>query len=622
MLRCLIKLPSRMKVALLVALDCSLVPLALWGAYSLRLGTLYSDASMWLGLSLFLVALSVPVFAWQGLYRAVTRHFREDGFWLMARAAVWSGAVLAVATFVHQDHGLPRSLFGIYAMLLFTLLVASRALAVRLLGGRARSKGLPVAIYGAGEQGRQLAASLRLGQDYMPVVFIEQDPELKGRTIDSLEVLDPYRDDLREVLVKQGVAEILLAVELSRSHRRSVLERLETLALRVRTVPSMENILSGKARLDQLEEVSVDDLLGRDAVPALPGLLDRCIRGRTVLVTGAGGSIGSELCRQVLQQGATCLVLLEHSEVALYTIEMELQKMLPQCGPGTALVPVLGSVQDATLVERLFREHAIGTVYHAAAYKHVPIVEANPFQGVCNNVLGTMVVAQAALRHGTSHFVLISTDKAVRPTNVMGASKRMAELVVQALAAKAPQTVFSMVRFGNVLGSSGSVVPLFRQQIAAGGPVTVTHPEVTRYFMTIPEAVQLVIQAGAMATGGDVFVLDMGKPVRIVDLAVKMIHLSGRRVRSEAQPNGDIEIKVTGLRPGEKLYEELLIGDAVGGTEHPRIMRAEEEFRPLSEVRTALDRLDKAAATYDREDLTRLLQDWVSGYKPAKVSPV
>ena len=639
MLNFLVSLPSRYKVALLIALDCMLLPTAIWGAYTLRLGEWYADARTVLGLSLMLGVLSIPVFTWQGLYHTVTRHIRINGFWLMARAAMWSGLVLAVLTVLHEEIWfIPRSLFFIYGMLLFTLLVTSRAAAALLLGrsdansserrkGERRQgdrrRGDRVAIYGAGESGRQLATSLSQGLEYLPVVFLERDPVLKGRTIDSLNVLDPYREDLGAVLTQLGVREILLALPgLNRSQRRSILERLEKLALRVRTVPSIEDILSGKARLDQLEEVTVDDLLGRDAVPALPGLLDRCVQGCTVMVTGAGGSIGSELCRQVLQHGANRLVLLEHSEVALYTIEMELRQILPQDAKGTVLVPVLGSVQDADLVEQLFGEHSIETVYHAAAYKHVPIVEMNPFQGIRNNVQGTMVVANAALRHRTKHFVLISTDKAVRPTNVMGASKRMAELVVQSLASVGSSTVFSMVRFGNVLGSSGSVVPLFRKQIASGGPVTVTHTEVTRYFMTIPEAVQLVIQAGAMATGGEVFVLDMGQPVRIADLAAKMIHLSGRKVRSEAASDGDIEIKVTGLRPGEKLYEELLIGDAVGSTEHPRIMRAEEHFRSFDEVQTALDTLEDAAKRHDTHALTTLLQAWVSGYKSSALPAV
>jgi FlaA1/EpsC-like NDP-sugar epimerase len=618
MLSFLVALPSRAKAVVLLTADAVLIPLALWGAYALRLGEAYAAWQQVMGLSAVLVLLSLPVFMWQGLYRTVTRHIKDHGLWLLVNAALWSGAVLGVVTLVQPDGlFLPRSVFAIYGMLLFTLLAASRATAASLLGGNVRRKGEPVAIYGAGESGRQLAATLRLGLDYMPVVFLERDPALKGRSVDTLSVLDPYRDDLANVLANMGVREILLAIPgLQRTQRRSILDRLEKLMFRVRTVPSMEDILSGKARLDQLEEVSIDDLLGRDAVPALPGLLGSCIGARCVLVTGAGGSIGSELCRQVLQQGAKRLVLLEHSEVALYQIEMELRQMIDRAGLPTQVVAVLGSVQDEALVHRVFATQGVQTVYHAAAYKHVPMVEANPFQGLRNNVNGTWVVANLARKFEVCHFVLISTDKAVRPTNVMGASKRLAELVVQAYAAMGSKTVFSMVRFGNVLGSSGSVVPLFRKQIAEGGPVTVTHAEVTRYFMTIPEAVQLVIQAGAMATGGEVFVLDMGEPVRITDLAAKMIHLSGHRVKSATEPNGNIEIKVTGLRPGEKLYEELLIGDAVGGTAHPRIMRAEEKHHPMDELRTALDALSVAAAANDVGAMRELLVQWVSGYKP------
>lgn len=618
MLSFMVRLPPHAKKLVLLGLDAVLVPLALWCAFSLRLGVWHADLEGVLLLSSVLVALSLPAFMYFGLYRTVTRHIKDHGLWLMARAAGFSGVVLGVLTFLPVfDVVIPRSVFIIYAMVLFAWLGASRATAATLLGGNARRRGEPVAIYGAGDSGRQLAATLRMGLDYMPVVFLERDPALRGRSVDTLNVLDPYQEDLVDALTDMGVREILLAIPgLQRSQRRSILERLEKLTFRVRTVPSMEDILSGKARLDQLEEVSIDDLLGRDQVPALPGLLGSCIAGRNVLVTGAGGSIGSELCRQVLAEGARRLVLLEHSEVALYQIEMELRQTIERGGLATKLVAVLGSVQDAALVSRVFAAQQFNTVYHAAAYKHVPIVEDNPFQGVRNNVNGTWTVAAAAYKHEVNHFVLISTDKAVRPTNVMGATKRLAELVVQAHALMGGRTVFSMVRFGNVLGSSGSVVPLFRKQIADGGPVTVTHQDVTRYFMTIPEAVQLVIQAGAMARGGEVFVLDMGEPVRIADLAAKMIHLSGHRVLNRAQPNGDIEIKVTGLRPGEKLYEELLIGDAVECTAHPRIMRAEESCYPMAELEPMLEALARAAEDDSRLALRALLLQWVSGYQP------
>lgn len=618
MLSFMVRLPPHAKKLVLLGLDAVLVPLALWCAFSLRFGNWHADLGGVLLLSSVLVAVSLPAFMYFGLYRTVTRHIKDHGLWLMARAAGFSGAVLAFFAFVPVlDVAVPRSVFIIYGMTLFAWLAASRATAAALLGGSARRRGEPVAIYGASDSGRQLAATLRMGMDYMPVVFIERDPALCGRSVDTLNVFDPYREDLAEVLAEMGVREILLAIPgLERSQRRSILERLEKLTFRVRTVPSMEDILSGKARLEQLEEVSIDDLLGRDQVPALPGLLGNCIAGRIVLVTGAGGSIGSELCRQVLAEGARRLVLLEHSEVALYDIEMELRQTIERGGLPTKLVAVLGSVQDAPLVNRLFVAQQINTVYHAAAYKHVPIVEDNPFQGVRNNVNGTWTVASAAYKYNVDHFVLISTDKAVRPTNIMGATKRLAELVVQAHALMGDRTVFSMVRFGNVLGSSGSVVPLFRKQIAEGGPVTVTHDDVTRYFMTIPEAVQLVIQAGAMASGGEVFVLDMGEPVRIADLAAKMIHLSGHRVLSRAQPDGDIEIKVTGLRPGEKLYEELLIGDAVEATAHPRIMRAEETCYPMEELRPMLEALARAAEDDSHSALRALLHAWVSGYQP------
>lgn len=616
MLVFLVGLRPRTKQMVLLAADAVLVPVALWVAFSLRLNDWVPGSGFW-PLVVLLGVTSLPMFRWLGLYRAVTRHIKDHGLWLMARSAGWSGLVLGLVTFAPLGFVLPRSLFVIYAMVLFTLLAASRATAAALLGGGTRRRGVAVAVYGAGEAGRQLASTLRMGPDYLPVVFLDRDPVLQGRSIDSIDVVSPYQPDLERVLEALGVREILLAIPgLDRAQRRSILDRLESLAFKVRTVPSMEDILSGKARLDQLEEVSIDDLLGREQVEPLPGLLARCIAGRCVLVTGAGGSIGSELCRQVLQQGAKRLVLLDHSEVALYEVEMELRETLIRGNHRMELVAVLGSVRDKSRVDRLFCEQKIDTVYHAAAYKHVPIVEDNPFEGVRNNVLGTWVVAAAARQHGVGHFVLISTDKAVRPTNVMGASKRMAELVVQAYALQGSGTVFSMVRFGNVLGSSGSVVPLFRRQIAEGGPVTVTHADVTRYFMTIPEAVQLVIQAGAMASGGEVFVLDMGEPVRIADLAAKMIHLSGRRVKSTVEPDGDIEIQVTGLRPGEKLYEELLIGDAVGGTEHPRVMRAQEQSFPLEEVEPALEALMHAVDGHSSLLLRTLLQRWVSGYQP------
>ncbi len=619
MLASLVKLPPRVKKGILLVFDACLIPVSLWAALSLRLNSLTHDFNGLVLVSGVLALLSLPMFTRLGLYRTVVRHLAERGLWLMARAAAFSSLILCGLTIIQSDFFLPRSIFVIYGLVLFALLALSRAAAGVLLGGRrAFARGQPVAIYGAGESGRQLASNLRMGMDYLPVVFLDREPDLEGRSIDTLNVLNPYRDDLVDILHGLGVNQILLAIPgLARSQRRSILERLEKLAFHVRTVPSMEDILSGKARLDQLEEISIEDLLGRDQVPPLPGLLGRCVSGKSVLVTGAGGSIGSELCRQVLQQGARRLVLLDHSEFALYQIEMELRQLCERGELDIELFAILGSVQDSALVGRLFDEFSLDTVYHAAAYKHVPIVEENPFEGIRNNVFGTLVVAEAALKKRIGHFVLISTDKAVRPTNVMGASKRMAELVVQAMSQMSQGTIFSMVRFGNVLGSSGSVVPLFRKQIAVGGPVTLTHLDVTRFFMSIPEAVQLIIQSGAMATGGEVFVLDMGEPVRIAELAERMIHLSGRRIKSTECPDGDIEILVSGLRPGEKLYEELLIGDAVGGTEHPRVMRAEEMCFDWGVLEGALDQLAQMIISNDTTGLRVFLQQWVTGYAPA-----
>lgn len=618
MLTVLVRMPPVAKKVLMVTVDSVLITLSLWLAFCLRLSGWYSDLAALMPVSLVLVLVSLPMFSFLGLYRGVVRHMGEQGVFQLIKATAASSLVVAILATLASSSFFPRSIFIIYGLLLFALLASSRVIAAYLLGGRrSLRQGKRVAIYGAAELGRQLASTLRLGTDFLPVVFLDRDVHLQGRNIDALEVLNPYRDDLQAILCRMGVDEILLAIpDLGPSQRRSILERLEGLAFHVRTVPSMEDILAGRARLDQLVEVSIEDLLGRDQVPAMPDLLGHCITGRRVLVTGAGGSIGSELCRQVLRQNASFLVLFEHSEFALYTIEMELRQICEREGLATELLTVLGSVQDSRLVDRVFDEMTLDTVYHAAAYKHVPMVEENPFEGIRNNVFGTRVVAEAAQRAGVRHFVLISTDKAVRPTNVMGASKRLAELVLQACAMGSTKTTFSMVRFGNVLGSSGSVVPLFRRQIAEGGPVTLTHVDITRFFMTIPEAVLLVIQAGAMASGGEVFVLDMGEPVRIVDLAEKMIRLSGHKVKSATSPDGDVEIQITGLRPGEKLYEELLIGDAVGDTVHPRILRAEEECFEWSVLQPALDQLGLLVEKSDRFAVRTFLQRWVVGYRP------
>ena len=493
-----------------------------------------------------------------------------------------------------------------------------------------RDVGIPkVAIYGAGAAGNQLVAALRMGRLMRPVAFIDDDPSITNSVIAGLQVFTP-KSILRMVELT-GAQEILLAIPSStRARRREVLDYLESFPLHVRSVPGFMDLASGRVKVDDIQEVDIADLLGRDAVPAQEGLLKHCIKGMNVLVTGAGGSIGSELCRQIIQLKPTVLLLFEHSEFNLYTIFSELEQRIKRESLPIKLLPILGSVRNQDKLYDIFKSWSVDTVYHAAAYKHVPMVEHNIAEGVINNVNGTLHTAQAALSAGVSNFVLISTDKAVRPTNVMGSTKRLAELVLQALSReKAPvlygngdsistinKTRFTMVRFGNVLGSSGSVIPLFHKQIKSGGPVTVTHPKITRYFMTIPEAAQLVIQAGSMGVGGDVFVLDMGEPVKIAELANKMIHLSGMSVRSDSNPHGDVAIEFTGLRPGEKLYEELLIGENVTATDHPMIMSATEDYIPWDYLKENLEQLNAAVLADDYSRVRELLKESVSGYSP------
>ncbi|BCT34655.1 membrane protein [Pseudomonas protegens] len=493
-----------------------------------------------------------------------------------------------------------------------------------------RDDGLPkVAIYGAGSAGNQLVAALRLGRFMRPVAFIDDDDSIADRMIAGLQVYKPKH--LQQMIDETGAEEILLAIPSStRSRRREILGFLEDFPLHVRSVPGFMDLASGRVKVDDIQEVDIADLLGRDSVPAQGDLLAHCIKGKTILVTGAGGSIGSELCRQILSLGPTALILLDHSEFNLYSILSELELRVSREARIVKLLPILGSVRNYEKLLSVMKTWSVETVYHAAAYKHVPMVEHNIAEGVLNNVMGTLNTAQAALQSGVANFVLISTDKAVRPTNVMGSTKRLAELTLQALSkevapvlfndssniSRVNKTRFTMVRFGNVLGSSGSVIPLFRKQIKSGGPLTVTHPKITRYFMTIPEAAQLVIQAGSMGQGGDVFVLDMGEPVKIVELAEKMIHLSGLSIRSEKNPHGDIAIEFTGLRPGEKLYEELLIGDNVVATQHPMIMSANEDHLSWDVLKAKLSELLAALELDDYARVRQLLRETVSGYTP------
>ncbi|MBF0640683.1 polysaccharide biosynthesis protein [Pseudomonas protegens] len=641
----LLRLPRRQKRVLQVVTDIVLVWIALWMAFVVRLG--FDDLNnpfivhFWLFASAPVVA--IPLFIRFGMYRAVMRYFGNDALIAIVKAVTLSALILALIVYLHSNHQtvVPRSIVFNYWWLSMVMIGGLR-LAMRqyFLGDwfttaqhvpfTNRDDGLPkVAIYGAGAAGNQLVAALRLGRLMRPVAFIDDDGSIADRMIAGLQVYKPKH--LQQMIDDTGAEEILLAIpSSSRSRRREILGYLEGFPLHVRSVPGFMDLASGRVKVDDIQEVDIADLLGRDAVPAQVDLLAHCIKGQTVLVTGAGGSIGSELCRQILLQGPSTLILLDHSEFNLYSILSELEQRVSRESRLVKLLPILGSVRNYEKLLSVMKIWSVDTVYHAAAYKHVPMVEHNIAEGVLNNVMGTLNTAQAALQCGVANFVLISTDKAVRPTNVMGSTKRLAELTLQALSkelapvlfddlsnvSRVNKTRFTMVRFGNVLGSSGSVIPLFHKQIKSGGPLTVTHPKITRYFMTIPEAAQLVIQAGSMGQGGDVFVLDMGEPVRIVELAEKMIHLSGLSVRSEKNPHGDIAIEFTGLRPGEKLYEELLIGDNVAATQHPMIMSANEDHLPWETLQLKLAELLAALELDDYARVRQLLRETVSGYTP------
>jgi FlaA1/EpsC-like NDP-sugar epimerase len=628
-----------------VVTDVFLVWLALWLSFVVRLGTDDLTYPFRVHAWLFIAAplIAIPLFIRFGMYRAVMRYLGNDALIAIWKAVTISALVLSLVVYWNRSvvEAVPRSLVLNYWWLSL-LMVGGLRLAMRqyfmgdwysaiqVVPFLKQDDGLiKVAVYGAGTAGNQLVAALRMGRVMRPVAFIDDDDEIANRVIAGLRVFKPKH--IQQMIEETGAQEILLAIpSASRARRREILGLLEPYPLHVRSVPGIIDLANGRVKVDDIQEVDIADLLGRDPVAPRKELLEHCIRGQAVMVTGAGGSIGSELCRQILPCGPTVMVLFEHCEFNLYRIHQELEQRVRRQSLPVQLVPILGSVRSAERLLEVLGSWKINTVYHAAAYKHVPIVEHNISEGVLNNVLGTLYAAQASIQAGVQNFVLISTDKAVRPTNVMGGTKRLAEMILQALSLEpAPvlfgdktgvhhvnKTRFTMVRFGNVLGSSGSVIPLFREQIKRGGPVTVTHPAITRYFMTIPEAAQLVIQAGSMGRGGDVFVLDMGQPVKILELAQRMIHLSGLSVRSESSPHGDIAIEFSGLRPGEKLYEELLIGDEVGATEHPMIMKANEEMLPWEAFKTVLVSLLKAVERGDYAQVRMLLRETVNGYCP------
>ncbi|MFM2275750.1 MAG: hypothetical protein RL211_1622 [Pseudomonadota bacterium] len=611
--------PRWVKRLVVIGLDVLLALVATWLAFTLRLDALNSPAGAQWWVYVLSPLLAVPIFVRFGLYRAIFRYTGQAALMATGKAVAMYAILLTSILLWQQWNMVPRSL-GVLQPLVFLLLVgASRAFARFWLAGFASSAGAGggrLLIFGAGTVGAQTAAALGLSGRYQLVGFVDDDPGKERRSINGVPVFSS--DNLPALVMKARVSDMLLAMpNATRVRRNQIIESLQGLPVHVRTLPSMTDLASGKVTVQDIHELDIEDLLGRDPVPPNVALLAQDLAGQVVFVTGAGGSIGGELTRQIVLQRPRQLLLLEHNEFGLYAIHQELQAICKARQLAVELVPLLGSVSNPARLAAICAGYRPATVYHAAAYKHVPMVEDNPGEGVRNNVFGTLNLARAVAASGARRFVLVSTDKAVRPANVMGATKRVAELVLQALADAGTGTCFSIVRFGNVLGSSGSVVPLFRKQLAAGGPLTVTHQEVTRYFMTIPEAAQLVLQAGAMGQGGDVFVLDMGQPVKIMDLARRMVQLSGLSVRDAAHPAGDIEIAVTGLRVGEKLYEELLIGDNPQPTAHPRIMKAHEPFMPWAALEQELQVLLQAANANDAVAIKAFMVKHVQGYQPA-----
>jgi FlaA1/EpsC-like NDP-sugar epimerase len=614
--------PHWLKRLVVMALDVLLALAATWIGFSLRYEVWHwpSGQQWWVyGLT---PLLAISIFIKFGLYRAIFRYTGQAALQATTRAVVLYGAVLLGILLWQRWLLVPRTL-GVLQPLIFLLLVGASRVVARfwlLETGPGRA---PVAgrllIYGAGDAGVQTASALVVSGQYALLGFIDDDRDKIGRSVNGSPVYGPGK--VAELVTQQAVSEILLALpSVSRERRNQILAGLQHLPVHIRTLPALSDLASGRVTVQDIRELDVEDLLARAPVPPDAALLASQLAGQVVLVSGAGGSIGTELTRQILLCHPRLLLLLDHNEFGLYNIHQELLALCAKRQLTTELLPLLGSVANLPRLHTIFSGYRPTTVYHAAAYKHVPMVEDNPGEGILNNVFGTLNMAQAAKQNGALRFVLVSTDKAVRPTNVMGASKRLAEMVLQAYAQQAADTCFTMVRFGNVLGSSGSVVPLFRRQIAEGGPITLTHPDVTRYFMTIPEAAQLVLQAGAMAVGGDVFVLDMGQPIKIIDLARRMVQLSGLTLCDPEHPGGDIAIEVTGLRPGEKLYEELLIGDNPEPTGHPRIMKAHEPFLPWDALTPALAVLRAAAQAGDTAAIKAFLLAYVHGYSADSAS--
>lgn len=612
--------PRNIKRLITLAIDFVATIIALWLAFSLRYGEFYQPPQQQLWIFLLAPAIAIPIFIRAGLYRAIVRYLGMQAIWTVAKATALYALLFAVVVLLAGVEHVPRTVYGINALILIIFVGGSRLIArwwfANSIGSNTFNQTTrryipPVIIYGAGASGAQMAAALKMSRQLRPVAFIDDAASLHQQQINGLTVY-PF-SQLSQLIDKFDVHDVLLAMpSVSRGQRSNIIRLLEPYPVHVRTLPGLMDLAEGKVTVSDIQDVAIQDLLGRDPVAPVQSLLQANITDKVVMVTGAGGSIGSELCRQILKLQPTMLILYELNEFGLYEIEKELQHK----NSSSPIIAVLGSVLNQQRLEAICQRFNVQTIYHAAAYKHVPMVEKNTSEGVRNNIFGTLSCAKAAISSKVETFVLISTDKAVRPTNTMGASKRMAELVLQAFAEEQQQTRFTMVRFGNVLGSSGSVIPLFREQIARGGPVTVTDPRIIRYFMTIPEAAELVIQAGAMGQGGDVFVLDMGEPVRILDLAKRNIHLSGFIEKDAEHPDGDIEIIYTGLRPGEKLYEELLIGNNVSDTQHQKIMRAQEQVIPWAELSVIMQDLEQFNDANNCQQVRDILITHVSGFNP------
>ncbi len=612
----LFSVPRKQKRIISVVADTAFLLVAYWSALVLRFGSLVVlfEPQYWLLCSV-LIPASIACFIKLGLYRAILRYLGAQALMAIAVGVLFSTLWLVLFAY-YGNILLPRTVPFVYAEFALLLVGGSRALMRALVGSRIKRRGEPVIIYGAGASGRRTAMALSQSHEYSPFAFVDDDASLHGTSIQGFTVYPPQA--IPRLLKQRNANRVLLAMpSVTHARRHELLRHLESQSVKVLTLPSMTELVDGEKLFSDVKEVEIEDLLGREAVAPRPDLIAADIKDKVVMVTGAGGSIGSELCRQIISQQPRKLVLFELSEFALYSIDRELTQLKQARGLQVEILPLLGSVQRQRRIHAVMKAFKVQTVYHAAAYKHVPLVEYNVVEGVRNNIFGTLYTVQAAISAKVETFVLVSTDKAVRPTNVMGTTKRLAELILQAFSHEQSVTRFCMVRFGNVLGSSGSVVPLFRQQIADGGPVTVTHPDITRFFMTIPEAAQLVIQAGAMGKGGDVFVLDMGSPVKILDLATKMIRLSGLRLKDDHHPDGDIAIAFTGLRPGEKLYEELLIGADVTGTDHGRIMSAKEQYLPWEQLSQIIARLDDACHHFAHDKIRDILLSAPAGFQPS-----